>query len=79
MLSLWLSQNFNVPSLLNIPSGSYVNLVSSVLRELMHIVSLAGCATGAGVGGTVLLPWTSGGLCVQKSAGDVIQVLVHWI
>lgn len=46
MLSCWLSQNFNVPLLLNMPSGSYMNLVSSVLCELMHIVSLAGCATG---------------------------------
>lgn len=45
----------------------------------MHIVSLAGYAAGASVCDTVLLPWASSGLCVQKSTGDTIQVLVHWI
>lgn len=45
----------------------------------MHIVSLPGCAAGASACDTVLLPRASGGLCVQKSAGDVIQVLVHWM
>lgn len=45
----------------------------------MHIVSLAGCAVGAGVRDTVWLPWISGGLRVQKSTGDVSQVLVDWI
>lgn len=45
----------------------------------MHIVSLAGCAAGANMCHIVLLPWVSSGLGVQKSTGDVIQVLVHWI
>lgn len=42
-------------------------------------VSLAGCVAGANVCDTVLLSWVSSGFCVQKSTGDVIQVLLHWI
>jgi len=45
----------------------------------MRIVSLAGCAFGAGARDTVWLLWISGGLRIQKSMGDVIQVLVLWV
>lgn len=45
----------------------------------MHIVSLAGCAAGASVCDAVVLPWASSGLCIRKSTGDIIQVLVQWI
>lgn len=45
----------------------------------MFIVSLAGCTIRSDVCVTVWLPCTSGGLCVQKGTGKIIQVLVHWL